>query len=879
MKRSVLLAFLSIVFSGVWTLAPVGADVASSVARASSSRATTLPGDNLSGAHVTASGGVTARTLAEINSDQINVKSFGARGNWTSDSPCAISVGSRVLYCPTASFVSAVAGDKFYLQGAGPSGAPLTGAITSYMDGTHVELSAVASTSTPNYAVYSPATAPTSVYASGTGYAPMDTYTVAGGKHTSRAVLTLATTEVSTLALNSRGSGGSTGSCMFSGTTGRGRKFIGFGTVSTGALSSTLKIVSGGAYTLNPSNLQDEPVNGCGLNGATVRIQMGAASVLATTLPRAPVVPGSYTVPPSTPTSQAATSGSGVHAQFNIRPYQLGGRFLYGGDDTAAISAAAAYAVSAGSTIYFPSGNYGLFSQTRPIPLNNVSVSGPGTPGYGPAVDSPAGANLLIFNNSTPAFSGMSGVNWDGVNVSYPTQDNTTPIPIAFPPTFEASRNFTNDKIQNSVFKATYSLFKVDSAASLGRISLNNVRAYCVRYCGDFESGAPDVLVLSSNNYFGPGGDDNDALYGPDNLGVYTESKGEAFHFDIGSGSYASVDGLQASGFIIQGMRYGFRLLSGFVDVATMNGIDFDSVQTAVSVEGSSYWVTTGMNGWFVYSTNNYDPSQANPVFNFTSISKQSALNISGLDVAYAQGSVIYDQNGAFRLLNVTGSQMARFGESTTGGTYGMYINRSGEVGMLNLTANQIDCDSKYGVILSVSAPARVGLKANSFVSCAYPVVVQGVSGEVDLDDNTSTGTVGRSAVYDLTAGAVTVRDGNDNWWDKNSNSPHATEANSVTLHGIALPAVRAGSSQCGTAPSIVTGSSDGAGAIIVGFSTNGGICPVTFAQSHANPPLCVAVHASTGVTIPSPATTTGFTPTGTLRGGETLSYSCQFFQ
>jgi hypothetical protein len=77
----------------------------------------------------------------------------------------------------------------------------------------------------------------------------------------------------------------------------------------------------GGSYTVNPTDINNEPVTGAGLSGAILSIEMGVETVTL-------INPGSYIIPPTIPISQGATSGTGIGATFNI---------AYGGDPLSGI--------------------------------------------------------------------------------------------------------------------------------------------------------------------------------------------------------------------------------------------------------------------------------------------------------------------------------------------------------------------------------------------------------------------------------------------------------------------------------------------------------------------------------------------------------------
>jgi hypothetical protein len=185
----------------------------------------------------------------------------------------------------------------------------------------------------------------------GTGYTPGDQITLAGGTFSTAAVVTIAATTVVSVALASAGTGGTPGNATVTGTTGTGTFFQANVTIdNTGVIASVNSILSGGTYTVNPTNLANEPVTGGGLTGATLTIEMGVddhstflggdytanATVLTQNTTTGsgigatfqsplygPLIvsfadAGVYTTFPTNPVSQASSSGGGLGAQFNI---------------------------------------------------------------------------------------------------------------------------------------------------------------------------------------------------------------------------------------------------------------------------------------------------------------------------------------------------------------------------------------------------------------------------------------------------------------------------------------------------------------------------------------------------------------------------------
>lgn len=144
----------------------------------------------------------------------------------------------------------------------------------------------------------------------GISYAPGDTVTLYGGGVTTNPVVTITTTQVSVGGVVDAGSGGTDGSAVVTGTTGTGTKFSVNVTIVSGSISQIIGFVDHGAYTVNPSNLGAEPVDGGSLSGATIGLAMVPKDLSVTT-------PGAFTAnPPGGNMYQLSSSGAGLGATF-----------------------------------------------------------------------------------------------------------------------------------------------------------------------------------------------------------------------------------------------------------------------------------------------------------------------------------------------------------------------------------------------------------------------------------------------------------------------------------------------------------------------------------------------------------------------------------
>lgn len=156
--------------------------------------------------------------------------------------------------------------------------------------------------------------------APGTAHAPGDLITLAGGTYSTPMKLEVATTKAvsATVAAGGAGDLGDGAGVIVEGTTGTGTKFRASVTITANAIASVQSISLAGSYSVNPTDIANEPVtyisgasSGAELTGAALNVVMGADTVTVSD-------PGAYTVEPSNPVAQAASTGSGVDATFTV---------------------------------------------------------------------------------------------------------------------------------------------------------------------------------------------------------------------------------------------------------------------------------------------------------------------------------------------------------------------------------------------------------------------------------------------------------------------------------------------------------------------------------------------------------------------------------
>jgi len=178
--------------------------------------------------------------------------------------------------------------------------------------------------------------------ATGSGYAPGDTITLAGGTLSATggtaAIGTVQKTYVRVATIAAGGTGGTNGTYEVYGTTGNGMRVVGNLTVA-GGIATGFAITDGGHYTSNPTTPATASIAtvapGMTLpTGVTLNLTMDVDLI-------APLTPGLYAnggIPAEF--TQASTSGTGTGATFSPMPAYNGLSLVYGTDDSAAFNTA-----------------------------------------------------------------------------------------------------------------------------------------------------------------------------------------------------------------------------------------------------------------------------------------------------------------------------------------------------------------------------------------------------------------------------------------------------------------------------------------------------------------------------------------------------------
>ena len=558
-----------------------------------------------------------------------------------------------------------------------------------------------------------------------------------------------------------------------------------------------------------------------------------------------------------------------------------GAVYFFGTDDTAAVTAAASAASTGHQCLYFPAGGYWLASQSSTVTLQDTCWEGDATTGVG-ADYTHNGSTLLVSQSTVSPITLQRGVNWESLAVYYPAQDGSATVPLTYP-AFFTSTYAENDNFTNVQFINPYELLEITpNTGILGDVRFVNTRAYCVFSCFYFLGGAPDVLQIT-NSFFSEGVYEDTALAGNEYLGKWSGANGEFIHIDVNGASHPSIDGLQISNSIIYGFRYGIRVVSGLLNVSMLTGNAFDGVPTVLSIEGANGSALLTWTGGYVASSQLFGSGDTYPVINLPCTGEVTDIVINGVNFTQSNGPGLSETNFCLRSMTFTGNRMNAWGQNLAStlsfgiGNTANYTERDTYVGNY-FYCNQTNSNSPIPIATEANWAIISG---NHFAgACAYSVEPIGSVGLFIVDGNISDATFGNYSLNDVTTGTAIIYEGLTNVWDKASNVGHPSGQNTLTLHGLVSPTVTAGSTKCGTSPSVASNSADGVGSVTVGSSTNGGACPIVFALPHVNAPDCHGTdQTTTTVSLSSPATKTGVTLKGAFLAGDVLTYSCTFFQ
>lgn len=313
-----------------------------------------------------------------------SVGDYGAAGDAITLSNAVTTAGSNVVTCASAALTTADQGKRVWIDYAGASRNALCG-ILKYVSATSFSVwtdDTFSSAVNATYAVPHSFAGYMHWSAAGTGYAPGDTITIAGGTSSTTAVGTITATQVVSATVANGGSGGAISAGVTSGTvtvygTNGDNPFQASVTLTAGVITAVGSISFGGLYTANPPSLTNEPVtmqNGT-LTGAQLSVVMGIRAIY-------PSEQGAYSSTPANPAAQASTSGTGSGATITVS-WRTSGIAAYGTDDTDAFASAinaanAAFTAGASSKVIIPPGLYIIGGTTLPTFNHGGQIYGAG---------------------------------------------------------------------------------------------------------------------------------------------------------------------------------------------------------------------------------------------------------------------------------------------------------------------------------------------------------------------------------------------------------------------------------------------------------------------------------------------------------------------
>jgi hypothetical protein len=274
--------------------------------------------------------------------------------------------------------------------------------------------------------------------AAGTGYAPGNVITTAatGGTASAHATLTVTTTKAvsATVAAGGAGDLGDGAGVIVEGTTGTGTLFRASVTIASNAIASVQSISVAGAYTVNPTDIANEPVtyvsgasSGTTLTGAELSVVLGVDTFTVTTR-------GSYTVIGTALTQNGATTpAGGTGATFSAPSFApLTWTVSEAGDysvTSAALTQDGATAPAGGTGATFNTASFGVLTAT-------VSTSGaytvvPSNPvAQGSTTGSGTGATFTVTWATAAAAGDLLVIPGDAVVVRATGYDHVAAIQV-----------------------------------------------------------------------------------------------------------------------------------------------------------------------------------------------------------------------------------------------------------------------------------------------------------------------------------------------------------------------------------------------------------------------------------------------------------------
>lgn len=465
-------------------------------------------------------------------------------------------------------------------------------------------------------------------------------------------------------------------------------------------------------------------------------------------------------------------------------------------DDTAAIKNSIIAAKTGGGVVFFPKGKYRV--TTGGITIDGVSLVGCGTPEFGNTYDDNSSVILLDSTTVTPFTLGL-GWRISGLTFYYPNQDGTSATPIVYPPTFTGTY-VAGGLMENCSVINSYDVFKFTSGTAIGDLRFSVCRIYGINTVFWFLQGATEVINVSdcifSHGVF-------TASYTPQTyLRDHNSSAGTFCLIDVGSSSHTSVDGFDMSNSIVYGYRYGIRVISGSINVSTINNNWFDAVRTALSIEAPGTIFNTKWTdnyhwsqrpGFSAGNSGSYGYNTTDNTINISASGGGSNLFISGNDFVYSMGHHIWWNALSFVDVKITDNRFYAWGQDAVSSPTTYYaIGATDEA--LNGTIGLNKFLASSGVVshartaIAIGNAADINIVGNEFDDC-YLSIHLIYAAIATIIGNTSKNSGFSAAV--LNASSTGVLWASSNKWDKPVSGPSGVPKFSATHGDQTFPAAK----------------------------------------------------------------------------------------
>ena len=436
-------------------------------------------------------------------------------------------------------------------------------------------------------------------------------------------------------------------------------------------------------------------------------------------------------------------------------------------DCTTAIVNAIAAAKTSGGIVFFPRGKYRV--TTGNISISGITLIGCGTPEFGNTYDDNSSVILLDSTTITPFVLGL-GWNISGLTFFYPNQDGTAATPIVYPPLFTGTY-VAGGIMNNCTVLNAYQVFKFTSGTAIGDFRLEQCRMYGIDKVFWFLQGAPEVINVSncmfSYGIYVPAATPNTYLRD------YTSLNGEFVRIDVAASSKTSVDGFNLNQSLVFGYRYGIRVISGSLNVSTINNNWFDAVSTALSVESPGFIAGVRWTNNYHYSLRVGFTNTSYPTMSVSAAAGGNLL-VSNNDFLFSQGEHILWNASSFSDVKITDNRFRNWGRDAASAPTTYYA-----INATDATLNGIIGLNKFkplvGAVahnrngIGLGAAADIDICANEFDDCYVPINLIGAT-KVRLLANTSNGSTFSASVVNSTAAGVVQASGNR--WDKGVSGP-----------------------------------------------------------------------------------------------------------